>query len=224
MSDYFRLQAASPPVANAPSSPRFAAAKACILLFLYGSPSQLELAIRSGCAGRNPRRARLDPIVIAWLRCMRAVAEGVAGHGQDTVVRSMTHPYPIHGVAYATTGTPIIDIPMELNPRDGRHHPYIGSVVDYLRASRSVSDRRRVPDNIALPFQFQPSRRRSATRGPYGASSQCIQSALDGVPARATKIAVKTLQDNALRTSSRMWAFPNDSRFTLAWRPTWARS
>jgi len=44
MSDYFRLQAASPPVANAPSSPRFGRAKACILLFLYGSPSQLELA------------------------------------------------------------------------------------------------------------------------------------------------------------------------------------
>ena len=38
-----------------------------------------------------------------------------------SIVRSMTHPYPIHGVAYALTGTPRIDIPMELNPRDPAH-------------------------------------------------------------------------------------------------------
>src|SRR3712207_7785169 len=50
--------------------------------------------------------------------------------------RSTLFPYTtlfrsIHGVAFATTGTPTIDIPMELNPHDGRHWPYIGSVVDY---------------------------------------------------------------------------------------------
>jgi len=30
-----------------------------------------------------------------------------------TVIRSVTHPYPIHGVAFATTGVPTIDVPME---------------------------------------------------------------------------------------------------------------
>ena len=43
-----------------------------------------------------------------------------------TVVRSLTHPYPIHGVAFAATGIPQIDVAMELSPRDGRHcddHP-----------------------------------------------------------------------------------------------------
>jgi hypothetical protein len=54
-----------------------------------------------------------------------------------TVVRSMTHPYPIHGVAYALTGVPVIDIPMELNPRDARHWPFIGSVVDFLSSGLS---------------------------------------------------------------------------------------
>jgi hypothetical protein len=49
-----------------------------------------------------------------------------------TLVRSMTHPFPIHCAAYALTGNPLCDIPMELNPRDHRHWPYIGSVVDYL--------------------------------------------------------------------------------------------
>src|SRR6202035_1763345 len=62
-----------------------------------------------------------------------------------TVVRSLTHPYPIHGVAYALTGVPEIDIPMELNPRDARHWPFIGSVVSYLERQR----RGDVPTNVA---------------------------------------------------------------------------
>src|SRR5438309_503941 len=53
-----------------------------------------------------------------------------------TVLRSLTHPYPLHGVAYATTGLPTIDLPRKLNPRDGRHWPCIGSVVDYLEKRR----------------------------------------------------------------------------------------
>src|SRR5207244_474172 len=66
-----------------------------------------------------------------------------------TVLRSLTHPYPLHGVAFATTGCPAIDVPMELNPRDGRHQPFIGSIVDYLsRGRKKPAD---APDNIALP-------------------------------------------------------------------------
>ena len=48
-----------------------------------------------------------------------------------TVVRSLTHKYPIHGVAYATTGVPEIDVAMELNPHDAKHWPFVGSVVAY---------------------------------------------------------------------------------------------
>src|SRR5262249_40904003 len=59
------------------------------------------------------------------------------------LVRSMSHPYPIHGVAYAVTGIDRVDIPMELNRHDSRHWPYFGSVLDYLEdqdrpASRPV--------------------------------------------------------------------------------------
>src|SRR5262249_48668409 len=88
-----------------------------------------------------------------------------------TVVRSMTHPYPLHGVAYATTGTPAIDVPMELNPRDARHWPFIGSVVDYLERNGGTRRRRReVPTNIALPWHFSSQRVGEVPRaGPYGA-------------------------------------------------------
>jgi len=53
-----------------------------------------------------------------------------------TVVRSVSHEFPLHGVAFATTGTPAIDGAMELNPHDQRHHPYFGSVVEYLQRQR----------------------------------------------------------------------------------------
>ena len=44
----------------------------------------------------------------------------------------MTHPYPEHGVAYAVSGIPTYTPALETRPRDPRHWPFIGSVVDYL--------------------------------------------------------------------------------------------
>ena len=89
---------------------------------------------------------------------------------RTTVVRSVTHPYPLHGVAYAMTGVPAIDVAMELNPYDQRHHPWFGSIVEYLDRQ---SGRERVPDavqNLAIPFQFSSQRTDQPFRaGPYGA-------------------------------------------------------
>ena len=53
-----------------------------------------------------------------------------------SVIRSLTHPYPLHGVAFALTGVPAIDVPMELSPRDARHHPFFGSVVEYVESQK----------------------------------------------------------------------------------------
>src|SRR5438270_9751830 len=93
---------------------------------------------------------------------------------RTTVVRSLTHPYPIHGVAYALTGTPQIDVPMELNPHDPRHWPFVGSVVDYVgqhAAKKGTGPATRaVPDNIALPWPFSTRRVGEVPRaGPYAA-------------------------------------------------------
>jgi hypothetical protein len=85
---------------------------------------------------------------------------------KTTIVRSMTHPYAIHGIAYALTSTPFLDIPMQLNPRDPRNWPFIGSVVAHLDDRRG---RANVPNNIALPWLVS-SRRNHPSRdaGPYG--------------------------------------------------------
>src|ERR1022692_444561 len=125
LGDYFCLQEA--PAAEPRRERSFGRAKACILLFLYGSPSQLELADQKPDAPVEVR-GELGSIRSSLPGCDVCELLPSVSRVMDkvTVVRSMTHPYPIHGVAYATTGTPVIDVPMELNPRDGRHHPYIG--------------------------------------------------------------------------------------------------
>lgn len=223
LGDYLRLQDAQ---AVEPRRERsFGRAKACILLFLYGSPSQLELADQKPDAPLEIR-GELGSIRSTLPGCDVCELLPSVSRVMDkmTVVRSMTHPHPIHGVAYATTGTPFIDIPMELNPRDGRHHPYIGSVVDYLYRNRivqragSVSDRRGVPDNIALPFQFSSHRAGEVPRaGPYGAFLGNAYNPLwTEFQGRATKVAVKTLGDQRFEDVEPYVGVSNDTRFSLA--------
>jgi hypothetical protein len=163
LADFFRLREAQAAVERSRS---FGRAKSCILLFLYGSPSQLETF--------DPK-PDAPPEVRGTLGTIRSSLPGcnvgeLLPHSSrvmhlTTVLRSLTHPYPIHGAAYALTGTPAIDVPMELNPRDPRHHPFIGSVVAYLERSR-----RAVPTNLALPFPFSTQRTGEVHRaGPYAA-------------------------------------------------------
>src|SRR5437588_3367153 len=114
LADYFRLsqaQASSP----APRPHSFGRAKSCILLYLYGSPSQLELADMKPDAPVEIR-GELKPIRSSLRGCDVCELMPHAARVMDrvTVVRSVNHKYPIHGVAYATTGIPEIDVAMEL--------------------------------------------------------------------------------------------------------------
>ena len=166
LGDYLR---AADPKPITPRDAAFGKAKACILLFLYGSPSQLELADMKPDAPVEIR-GDLKPIRSTLPGCDVVELMPYSSRVMDkvTVVRSCTHKHPIHGVAFATTGIPDIDVAMELAPHDGRHWPFIGSVVSYLEHQKK--DRRPVPDNIALPWQFSSRRVGEVPRaGPYAA-------------------------------------------------------
>ncbi|MGD9855977.1 MAG: DUF1501 domain-containing protein [Planctomycetaceae bacterium] len=151
--------------------PGFGRAKQCIILFLYGSPSQLETFDMKPEAPVEIR-GTMQPIasslpgldVCEHLPLMSRIMD------RTTVMRSVTHPYPLHGVAFAMTGVPAIDVAMELNPHDLRHHPWFGSVVEALDRR---SGRERSPhavQNLALPFPFSSQRTDQPFRaGPYGA-------------------------------------------------------
>jgi hypothetical protein len=78
-------------------------------------------------------------------------------------VRTMTHEYPIHGVAFSLTGTGRTDLQMETNDQDARHWPYFGSVVDYVESGAArtpdqpPAPRQRandLPQNVILPHRF----------------------------------------------------------------------
>lgn len=168
--DVLRLQEASASTPAADAS--FGKAKSIILIHLYGSPSQLETFDPKPNAPVEIR-GELGHIAsnVPGLDVGELLPKTAQVMDRSCVVRSMTHPYPLHGVAYALTGVPGIDVPMELNPRDPRHWPFFGSVVDYVdshtpRKNRSTE----IPGNIALPWHMSTRRAGEVPRaGPYAA-------------------------------------------------------
>ncbi len=215
-----RTQAA--PAAHQPRS--FGKARACILLYLYGGPSQLEtfdpkpespLEIRGELKSIRSRLPGAD--VCELLPRVAGVMDRL------TVLRSLTHPYPIHGVAYALTGTPQIDVPMELNPRDGRHWPFIGSVVDYLGRQGQTRRPAGVPANVALPWPFSSHRTGEVARaGPYaaflGGAYNPVWTEFHGT---ATGHIVKTLNQQHLDVAEPYIGITPDSRFAIASATNW---
>jgi len=151
--------------------PGFGKAKRCILLFLYGSPSQLETFDMKPQAPVEIR-GTMQAIgsSLSSVPVCEYLPETAKIMDRTTVVRSVTHPYPLHGVAFATTGVPAIDVNMELNPSDPRHHPYFGSVVEYFDRKKRGGSVAQTVQNVALPFPFSSKRSDQPFRaGPYAA-------------------------------------------------------
>ena len=145
----------------------FGQAKRCILLQLWGSPSQLDTFDPKPDA---PAEIRGDlgsiSTAIPGTR-IGAILPRTAGLlDKICVLRSLTHIYPVHGVSFATTGVPVTDIPLESVPRDPRQWPFVGSVVDHL-AAREGGPLPLVPRNFAMPFPFG-SKRGPSRAGPFG--------------------------------------------------------
>lgn len=194
----------------------FGKAKNCILLFLYGSPSQLELADLKPDAPVEIR-GELKPIRSTLSGCDVCELMPHAARVMDrvTVVRSVTHKYPIHGVAYATTSVPEIDVAMELSPHDGRHWPFIGSVVAYLEALNGKQ--KVVPDNIAMPWPFSSRRSGEVPRaGPYPAFLGGVYSPhFTEFVGEATGEITKTLAGQVEKFKEPYVGVRPDARFTL---------
>lgn len=197
---------------------QFGQAKSCIFLFLYGSPSQLETfdpkpeapeEIRGELKSISSNVPGLD--VCELLPRMAKVMDKV------TVIRSVSHPYPLHGVAYATTGIARIDAPMELNPRGEGHWPYIGSVIDYVDRSKAGATLPDIPNNLVLPWAFSTQRVGEVARaGPYGGFlGQAYDPVSTEFVGKATKMASKTLADKTWNDLEPYRGITPESRFRL---------
>lgn len=189
MADLFRAEAA-----ESRSTPRhFGRAKSCILLFPYGSPPQHETFDPKPDAPAEIQ-GELGAIAtnVSGLRICEALPRLARMMDKLTVVRSVTHPYPLHGVAYAVSGIPTYTPALETVPRDPRHWPFIGSVVDYLAARRSADVAPEVPRNIGLPWLLNSRTDLNVSAGPYaaflGQAYDPVWTSFDGV---GTRIAPK---------------------------------
>jgi len=218
LADLASLQAAT----KSPDQPKsFGRAKSIILLHLYGSPSQLEWVDPKPDAPVEIR-GELNHVGSSLPGC--GVCELLPNFGKTldrcTILRSMTHKYPLHGVAYALTGVPTLDLPAELNPKDRRNWPFFGSVVDYIETQREAKGplvRRDVPRNIALPFKFSSRRVGEVPRaGPYamflGAEYDPVWTDFEGT---STKKLTKTLGQTVFDDNDPYIGCSPDSHFYI---------
>ncbi len=149
----------------------FGQAKRCIFLYLYGAASQLETFDPKPDAPSEVR-GELGAISTSVPGVQIGELLPLTSRIVDrcTLVRSMTHPYPLHASAFTMTSIPTINVPLQMSPRDPRHWPFIGSVVDFLAGERG-EPAPPIARNIGLPWRLSSRRPYAAgdNAGPYAA-------------------------------------------------------
>jgi len=153
LGDWFRIREAQ--AAEAMASPGFGQAKACILVFLTGSPPQHETFDPKPQAPAEVQgEMKAIPTNVPGLQICERLPHHAQIMDRVTVVRSMTHPYPLHGVGYVTSAMPMTSGELNSLPRDSRQRPYIGSIVDFLEEQKRGDQISDIPRNVGLPWLF----------------------------------------------------------------------
>ncbi len=137
-----------------------------------------------------------------------------------TIVRSMTHPYPLHASAFTLTSIPTIDVPLQMSPRDPRHWPFIGSVVDYLADQRG-EPAPPVARNVGLPWRLSSRRPYAAgdNAGPYGAwLGRAYDPLWTDFQGTGTRTSTYTFGEQTIRCHDPYGPLEPDCRFGLAAR------
>lgn len=161
--------------AAAGNTKTFGKAKNCIILFLYGSPSQLETFDPKPEAPADIRGPfKTVASKLAGVHLSEHLPRTAGMLDKVALVRSMSHEFPIHGVAHALTGIDRVDVAMELNRHDPRHWPTMGSVMEYLdEQDHPGQPPAAVPRNIQLPWEISsrsaPHKRGGSLAGFLGA-------------------------------------------------------
>jgi hypothetical protein len=215
LEDFLRARAA--PAAAPVAAANFGKARACILLFAYGSPPQHETFDPKPEAPAEVRgEMKAIPTRLPGVQICGHLPHVAQVLDRVTVVRSMTHPYPVHGVAYATSGIATYNPILEVNPRDPQHWPYIGSVVDYVLEKGHHGRIPEVPRNMVLPWKMNSRNGGIATAGPYAAF---LGPAYDPVVAdflgEASRVIEKTGRGKSVQVSDPFAGVRPDVRFQV---------
>ena len=136
--------------------------KAIIMILLPGGPPHLDMFDLKPDAPAEIR-GEFKPIStrLPGLQICEHLPRMANWMDRLTLVRSMTHPYPTHCVAYALSGIP-------QNPlRDPREYwPFYASAMDYLwNRDPSVQQPRGMPRNMCLPWALNSHSTNLSHRG-----------------------------------------------------------
>jgi hypothetical protein len=211
------VSAATTSSANLPAS--FGKAKRVLCLFLYGAASQHETFDPKPLAPAEVRGDfRSIQTSVPGLDICEHLPQLARVADRLTVIRSMTHPFPVHSSAYTLTGIDKVDIPMELNPYDSRHWPCFGSVIEFLdRRIDPQAKNSAVPRNVGLPFLFSSRANVFKRGGPYGGflgrTYNPVWTEFDG---RATKSAFRQDVTGSDTVADPFLGIAPDSRFYFA--------
>lgn len=142
------------PVASTADLPQFGRAKACILLFLFGAPPQHETFDPKPLAADEIQgQLKAIPTSLPGVPFCEGLPLTAQVADRLTIIRSMSHPFPLHCVAYALSGLPNYTVDLETKPRDPTHWPYFGSIADHLWSQQRTSDGE-LPRHVGLPWVF----------------------------------------------------------------------
>lgn len=132
--------------------PGFGQAKRCILLYLFGGAPQHEtFDPKPDAAVEIQGEMKAISTSVPGLAFCEGLPQTAGVADRLTVVRSMTHPYPLHGVAYALSGLPVYTTDLETKPRAPAHWPYVGSMADYYWTQQQ-GDQKDLLQHVGLPW------------------------------------------------------------------------
>jgi hypothetical protein len=216
LDDLLRVQQAQ--AATTRPAAGFGKAKACILLFPYGSPPQHEtFDPKPEAPAEIQGEMRAIASAVPGLRVCEYLPQVARVMDCVTVIRSMTHPYPEHGVAYAVSGIPTYTPALETRPRDAQHWPFIGSVVDYLEERRAPGTVPLVPRNVGLPWLLNSRTDLNVSAGPYAAFlGQAYDPVWADFDGKGTRVAPKYTDGQATAFHDPFAGTTPDGRFRIS--------
>jgi hypothetical protein len=164
LNDLLRLQT----LQAASSGGSFGKAKSCLLVYLFGAAPQHETFDPKPDAPREIQgELRAISTSVPGVQFCEGLPQVARIADRLTVIRSLHHAWPFHGVHYAVSGIPSISPTVEADPSDRKLWPFIGSVVDYLGEKKAGGKVPEVPRNIGLPFRLYSKANFRLLGGPY---------------------------------------------------------
>lgn len=137
-------------------APGFGRAKRCIMIYLFGAAPQHETFDPKPLAPREIQgELGAIPTAIPGVPICEGLPLTARIADRLTIVRSMTHPFPLHCSAYALTGMPTYSTDVEARPRDPSLWPFFGSIAEYFWSKGdAASGADRFPRHVGLPWAF----------------------------------------------------------------------